>query len=223
MKNNFESIAKVIDHTLLRADTREDEIRILCKDGRQYGFASVCVPPAFVFLASKLLKDSAVLVGTVVGFPLGFYPTEIKLKQAELALRDGAQEIDMVMQIGSLKSGPIDFVRKDIQEITRLCHPKNVIVKVIIETCLLNETEKKTACRLVVEAGGDYVKTSTGYGACGATVSDVRLMKNAVKGSPVKVKASGGIRTYNQVIQMLKAGADRIGTSSGIRIMKEFK
>jgi deoxyribose-phosphate aldolase len=212
------ALADMIDHTLLKPDATPHEIDTLCAEAKQYGFASVCVNPSFVSRCKHLLEGSSVMVCTVVGFPLGATSTSAKTDEAAQAMRDGAQEIDMVLHLGMLKSGNDDYVRDDIAAIVRSCHPRNVQVKVIMETCLLSDEEKKTACELAKEAGADFVKTSTGFSTGGATEHDIALMRNAV-GNSMGVKASGGIRTREQARAMVDAGATRIGASAGIKIV----
>ncbi|WP_461867127.1 deoxyribose-phosphate aldolase [Thermococcus sp.] len=214
-------IAKFIDHTNLKAYATKEDIIKLCDEAKKYGFYAVCVNPYRVKLAKDYLseKGSNIKVATVIGFPLGATPTEVKVAEAKKALDDGADELDMVINIGALKDGDYDYVRKDIEEVVKVAHEKEAKVKVIIETCYLTEVEKIKACELAKEAGADFVKTSTGFGTGGATVEDVRLMRKVV-GEEMGVKAAGGIRTYEQALAMIEAGATRIGTSSGVKIMK---
>ena len=213
------AIAKYIDHTLLKADARKEDIEKLCSEAFHNGFASVCVNSCWVPLASELLAGTDVKVCTVVGFPLGAASGKAKAAEAADAVKQGAAEIDMVMNIGMLKSGMLDDVKEDIQEVRNAV--KGRTLKVIIETCLLTDEEKREACRLAAEAGADFVKTSTGFSTGGATVHDVELMKEAVAPYGLKVKASGGIRNYRDAKAMIDAGADRIGASAGIAIVKE--
>ncbi|MGI6714373.1 MAG: deoxyribose-phosphate aldolase [Bacilli bacterium] len=203
---------KLIDHTLLKADAVEEEIKKLCQEARELNFMSVCVNGGFVPLAKRLLAGSDVKVCTVIGFPLGAMSTDSKVAETENAVRDGAEEIDMVINIGDLKAKKDDKVRKEIAAIKKATGQR--VLKVIIETCLLTDEEKIRACRLAVEAGADFVKTSTGFSKGGATVEDVALMRKTV-GPDVGVKASGGIRTHEDLLAMVKAGASRIGTSNG--------
>ena len=212
------SIAKYIDHTLLKADATEEEIEKLCREADENHFASVCVNSCWVKKASELLRDSSVKVCTVVGFPLGAMETASKAFEAEKAVENGADEVDMVINVGFLRSGMTDAVLEDIKEVRKATVGK--ILKVIIETCLLTDDEKKIACQLSVEAGADFVKTSTGFSTGGATVHDVALMRAAV-GPDMGVKASGGIRDYETAKAMIEAGATRIGASAGIRIVRE--
>ena len=211
-------IAKYIDHTVLAADARKEKIEALCKEAYQHGFASVCVNSCWVSLAAKLLEGTEVKVCTVVGFPLGAMDSVSKAVEARNAVRNGADEIDMVINIGFLKSGMYDDVLEDIREVRKATEGKTL--KVIIETCLLTEEEKRKACELSEEAGADFVKTSTGFSTGGATVEDVALMKSVV-GDRLRVKASGGIRDYKTAKAMIEAGASRIGASAGVRIVEE--
>ncbi|WP_297510731.1 deoxyribose-phosphate aldolase [Thermococcus sp.] len=214
-------IAKYIDHTNLKPYATKDDIIRLCDEAIKYGFYAVCVNPYRVKLAKEYLHErkADVKVASVIGFPLGATPTEVKVFEAKKALEDGADELDMVINIGALKDGDYDYVEKDIEEVVKVAHEKGAKVKVIIETCYLTEEEKVKACELAKEAGADFVKTSTGFGTGGATVEDVRLMRKVV-GPDMGVKAAGGIRTYEQALAMIKAGANRIGTSSGVRIVE---
>lgn len=215
-------INRLIDHTLLKADASEDQIRQLCKEAIEYNFCSVCVNPYYVKLCSQLLEGMDVLVCTVVGFPLGATPTEVKVFETQRVLRDGAREVDMVMNIGALKSGYKDVVHGDIASVAQACHRGGAILKVIIEAALLTNEEKEVACRLAVDAGADFVKTSTGFGPGGASIEDVALMRRTV-GPDTGVKAAGGIGTYAQAQQMIAAGATRIGASAGVKIVAESK
>jgi len=215
-------IAHIIDHTLLKPDATQAQIAQLCYEARKYSFAAVCVNPANVKLAAQLLKDSPVAVCTVVGFPLGATLTEVKAYEAQKVIEDGATEIDMVINIGALKSKDYDLVKRDIATVVRTCHNNGAICKVIIEAALLTDEEKVKACQLAKEAGADYVKTSTGFGPGGATVEDVALMRRVV-GPEMGVKAAGGIRTFEAARQMIKAGATRIGASAGVKIVQEAK
>lgn len=211
-------IAKYIDHTVLAADARKEKIEALCKEAYQHGFASVCVNSCWVSLAAKLLEGTEVKVCTVVGFPLGAMDSVSKADEARNAVRNGADEIDMVINIGFLKSGMYDEALEDIREVRKATEGKTL--KVIIETCLLTDEEKRKACELSEEAGADFVKTSTGFSTGGATVEDVALMKSVV-GDRLRVKASGGIRDYKTAKAMIEAGASRIGASAGVRIVEE--
>lgn len=213
-------IAAVIDHTLLRADTSQAEIIKLCEEARQFGFASVCINPAWVACAAQALRGSTVKVCTVTGFPLGATTAAAKAFEAELALRQGAQEVDMVIQVGALKSGHYERVEQDIRGVVEACHRSGALCKVIIECALLTGEEKVRACCLAKSAGADFVKTSTGFGPGGATAADVELMRMAV-GSEMGVKAAGGIRTYEDLKKMVAAGATRIGASASVKILQQ--
>ncbi|RLF85613.1 deoxyribose-phosphate aldolase [Thermococci archaeon] len=216
------NIAKYIDHTNLKAYASEEDIIKLCDEARRYNFYAVCVNPYRVKLAKEQLQGTNIKVATVIGFPLGATPTEVKVFEAKKALEDGADEVDMVLNIGALKDKAYKYVRNDIAEVVRIAHEKGAIVKVIIETCYLSEEEKEIACKLAVEAGADFVKTSTGFGTGGATIEDVKLMRKVV-GDKLGVKAAGGIRTYEEALAMINAGANRIGTSSGVKIIEGGK
>jgi deoxyribose-phosphate aldolase len=213
-------IARLIDHTLLKPDATQAQIAQLCHEARQYSFAAVCVNPTHVKLCADLLKGSDVAVCSVVGFPLGATPPEVKAYEAQQAIEDGATEIDMVINIGALKGGEYDLVERDIAMVTRTCHNGGALCKVIIEAALLTDQEKIKACELAKKVGADYVKTSTGFGPGGATVSDVALMRQVV-GPGMGVKAAGGIRSYADAKGMVEAGATRIGASAGVRILQE--
>lgn len=211
-------IAKVIEHTLLKPDATQAQIAQLCAEAQQYGFFSVCVNPANVPQCVSLLEGSSVKICTVIGFPLGATFSQVKAFEAHEAIEAGAGEIDMVINIGALKSGAYDRVIADIQEVVRAALPANAVVKVIIETCLLTEEEKVAACVLAKLACADFVKTSTGFSTGGATVADVKLMRQVV-GDEMGVKAAGGIRTLEDAQIMLMSGASRLGTSGGIKIV----
>jgi deoxyribose-phosphate aldolase len=213
-------IARMIDHTLLKADASQDQIAQLCYEARTYHFASVCVNPAHVKLCAQLLKGSDVAVCTVVGFPLGATPATVKAFETQQAIRDGASEIDMVINIGALKSQDYAAVYEDIASVVRAAHAGNAIVKVIIEAALLTDEEKVVASQLSKAAGADFVKTSTGFGPGGATAADVALMRRVV-GPAIGVKAAGGVRNYADAQSMIAAGATRIGASAGVQILKE--
>jgi deoxyribose-phosphate aldolase len=214
------SLSHLIDHTLLKADATQDEIAQLCYEARKYGFASVCVNPSWVKLCAELLKGSEVLVCTVVGFPLGATSPESKAFEAQKAVRDGATEVDMVINVGALKSRDWELVEGDIGGVARVCHAGGAILKVIIEAALLSDEEKVAACQLAKVAGADFVKTSTGFGPGGATAEDVALMRYVV-GTEMGVKAAGGIRTRADAERMIEAGADRIGASASVKIIQE--
>lgn len=213
-------IARYIDHTLLKPDATQAQIAQLCHEARQYDFAAVCVNPTHVKLCADLLKGSNVAVCTVVGFPLGATPPEVKAYETQQAIDDGATEIDMVINIGALKGGEYDLVERDIAMVTRTAHNNGALCKVIIEAALLNEQEKIKACELSKKAGADYVKTSTGFGPGGATVADVTLMRRVV-GPGMGIKAAGGIRSFADAKGMVEAGATRIGASAGVKILQE--
>jgi deoxyribose-phosphate aldolase len=212
-------IARLIDHTLLKPDASAAEIAQLCREAREYHFASVCVNSAYVPLCADLLKGSDVAVCTVVGFPLGASPAEVKAYEAQLAIQNGATEIDMVLNIGALKSRDLKALYHDIATVVATCHANNVICKVIFETSKLTDEEKVIAAQVSKMAGADFVKTSTGFGGGGATVGDVALMRKVV-GPDIGVKASGGVRNYEDAQAMVKAGATRIGASAGVAIVK---
>jgi deoxyribose-phosphate aldolase len=213
------NLAKMIDHTLLKPDATQQEIAQLCFEARKHGFASVCVNPTWVSLCAQLLQGSPVKVCTVIGFPLGATSSETKAFETETAIRQGATEIDMVINIGALKARDLDTVAKDIRGVVNAAHARGIIVKVIIETSLLTDEEKTIASLISKEAGADFVKTSTGFAGGGATVHDVELMRKAV-GPQMGVKASGGVRTYEDAASMIKAGATRIGASAGVKIIQ---
>ena len=215
-----EEVAAVIDHTLLKPDAKRGDVAHLCEEARSARFASVCINPCWVPVAVAELRDSRVKVCTVVGFPLGASRAAAKVAEAKLALLDGARELDMVLNIGALRSGDYDAAGEEIAALSDLVHASGAVLKVILETCLLSDEEKRRACRLAVDAKADFVKTSTGFSTSGATVEDVALMRHEV-GPSVGVKASGGVRTLATLAAMLEAGATRIGTSSGIAILRE--
>jgi deoxyribose-phosphate aldolase len=214
-------VAKLIDHTLLRPEATRDDIQRLCDEARQYGFFSVCVNPTYVRQAREALRNTAVKVCCVVGFPLGAQPSEIKALEARRAIREGAQEIDMVINIGALKSRDDALVLKDIRAVVEACTEGRALSKVILETALLGDEEKVRGCELAMKAGANYVKTSTGFSSKGATVEDVALMSRTVAPKKLGVKAAGGIRTYADVLKMVQAGATRVGASSSVKIMQE--
>ena len=213
-------IAKLIDHTMLKADATQDQIAQLCYEAHKFGFAAVCVNPTHVKLCSQLLKGSQVHVCTVVGFPLGATPPEVKAYEAQQAIDDGATEVDMVINIGALKSKDYALVERDVAMVARACHAGGAILKVIIEAALLTDEEKVIASQLAKAAGAEYVKTSTGFGPGGATARDVALMRQAV-GPGLGVKAAGGIKSLADAKEMVAAGATRIGASAGVKIVQE--
>lgn len=213
-----QGIARMIDHTLLKPDATEDDVRKLCDEAAKYEFASVCINPCYVKLSSDLLKGTNVKVCTVIGFPLGASTTEIKRLEAEQTIENGAQEVDMVINVGMLKQAKYDYVFNDINQVVLAAKRNRVVAKVIIETALLSDEEKVKACLISKEAKADFVKTSTGFSKGGATASDVALMKYVV-GSSVGVKASGGIRSREDAEEMIASGADRIGASASVKIV----
>ena len=215
--------AKYIDHTLLKPDCKDENIEKLCSEARNYGFKSVCINPSYIPLCKKLLEGSDVLVCTVVGFPLGATSTYSKVEETKKAVEDGADEIDMVINVSKLKSKEFEFVKNDISAVKKACSDK--ILKVIIETDLLTKDEIKKACEISVDAGADFVKTSTGFvkNGVGAKVEDVLLMYNTVSPFGLKVKASGGIRDFEKANALVKVGAVRLGTSSGVKIVEEMR
>jgi len=213
------AVAALIDHTILKPEaTRADVVKV-CREARQYGFASVCVNPFWVPLVSTELAGSPVKVCTVVGFPLGATSTEAKAAEAAAAVRAGAREIDMVINVGALRSGDHDAVKTDIQQVVKVSHAGGALVKVILETALLDDHQKTIACQLAKQAGADFVKTSTGFSTAGATAHDIALMRAAV-GPEMGVKASGGIRTLDDLRTMTAAGATRIGASASVKIVE---
>ncbi len=211
-------LARYIDHTLLKPDATAADVDRLCDEAIEHGFAAVCINPTWVRRAADRVRGTDVAVASVIGFPFGAGTSEVKAMEARRAIRDGAREIDMVLNIGALRSGMQDVVREDIAKVSDACHESGALNKVIIETALLTDEEKVVACHLAKEAKADYVKTSTGYASGGATVFDVALMREAV-GPRIGVKASGGIRTAEDVQDMIAAGATRIGASAGVKIV----
>jgi deoxyribose-phosphate aldolase len=214
------NLPDLIDHTVLRPDATQRDILKLCREAKAHGFAVIFVPPCYVDEAVEAVAGTVIQVGIPIGFPLGGHTTKTKVAESIEAVARGAKVLDMVINVSRLKSGDDEYVRKDIAEV--VAATPGAEHKVIIETCWLTPQEKWTACELAVEAGADYVKTSTGFGVAGATVEDVRLMKDAVAGR-AKVKASGGIRDWTTTKAMLEAGADRIGTSASLKILEEWK
>ncbi len=207
---------KLIDHTLLKQDASPEQIVKLCEEAKEFDFMSVCVNPAYVPLAAKCLAGSDVKVCTVIGFPLGMNLTKTKVEEAQLCIKEGAQEIDMVINVGMLKAGHDDYVEEEIRELKAVAG--GLVLKVIIETCLLTDEEKVRACEAAKRAGADFVKTSTGFSTGGATPHDVALMRKTV-GPDMGVKASGGVRTHEDLLAMVEAGANRVGTSNGTKII----
>ena len=215
-------VAALIDHTLLRPDATKAEIEALCREAAEFHFATVCVNPAWVSLAARLLRGSGVGVCSVVGFPLGATTVDVKQYETRRVIFDGATEVDMVINVGALKSGDLQLVERDIEAVAAACRECGVLSKVIIEAALLTDDEKVTACTLSKAAGADYVKTTTGFARSGATAADVELMRRVV-GPEMGVKAAGGVRDYAQVRAMQAAGATRVGASAGVKIVRESR
>ncbi|MBM7584731.1 deoxyribose-phosphate aldolase [Bacillus pakistanensis] len=211
-------LAKMIDHTLLKAETTKEQVEKLCMEAKEYGFASVCINPVWVKFSSGILSETDVKVCTVIGFPLGASTAKTKAFETKNAIENGATEVDMVINIGALKDGNDELVEQDIQAVVAAAKGK-ALTKVIIETCLLTDEEKVRACELAVKAGADFVKTSTGFSTGGATVEDIALMRKTV-GPALGVKASGGVRSVEDAKNMIEAGATRIGASSGVQIVQ---
>jgi len=218
-EGSVREIAALIDHTLLKPQATKADIRRLCQEARQYGFATVCVNPYWVALAASELAGSSVQVAAVAGFPLGANTTAIKAAETEAVIAAGAREVDMVLNIGELCAGNLDAVQADIAAVVAAAHARGALVKVILETALLTDDQKIAACNISKNAGADFVKTSTGFSTHGATVHDVTLMRRAV-GPEIGVKASGGVRSLADLEAMRAAGANRIGTSSGVQILE---
>jgi deoxyribose-phosphate aldolase len=219
-------VAALIDHTLLRPDATAREIQQLCADGAQFGFATVCVNPAWVPLAAESLRGTPIKICAVAGFPLGATLAQAKAFEAEQSIWAGAAEVDMVIHVGALKSGNDHEVEDDICGVVEVCHRRGAVCKVILEMALLTQEEKVRGCQLAVRAGADFVKTSTGFGPGGATVEDVALLRDVVRklaGPRVGIKAAGGIRTLADLAKMVSAGATRIGSSSGVKILAELR
>jgi deoxyribose-phosphate aldolase len=216
-----ESLARLIDHTLLKADATEAAVKNICEEAKKYRFASVCINPANVKLAAEILKDSEVKVCTVIGFPLGANTSRVKAFETQDAIAAGAQEVDMVINIGKLKDKEYQYVKEDIKAVVEAAKGK-ALTKVIIETCLLTDAEKIAACKLAKEAGADFVKTSTGFSTGGATPEDIKLMRETV-GTEMGVKASGGVRCVEDAVKVIEAGATRIGASASIGICEGLK
>ena len=212
-------VAALIDHTILRPEASAEDVRKVCAEAREYGFASVCVNPARVALVASELRGSKVKTCSVVGFPLGATTTEVKMCEAELAIRAGAQEVDMVINVGALKDRDYQVVMSDIQDVAEVCHAGKALLKVIIEACLLEDSEKVIACAISKLAGADFVKTSTGFSKSGATAADVALLRRVV-GPELGVKAAGGIRTLEDLRAMVAAGATRVGASASVTIVE---
>ena len=219
---SVKQLAGMIDHTFLKPFGTAENIEKLCAEARKYEFAMVAINPAEVETCVKLLEGSPVRVGAAIGFPLGQTTTECKAFETRDAIAKGATEIDTVINVRALQKGRLDIVKKEIEEMVAICRPAGVICKVILETCYLSDAEKETVCRIAKEAGVDFVKTSTGFGTAGATVEDVALMRRVV-GPEIGVKAAGGIRDLDTALAMIKAGATRIGTSSGVTMVEAYK
>lgn len=219
--NNLDNIelAKFIDHTLLKPDASVNDIKKLCDEAKEFGFYSVCVNPIWVDYCFNYLKETNVRVCTVIGFPLGSNKTEIKIREAEIAIEDGAEELDMVINIGKLKSSDYSYVFNDIKLLAELTKKYHIILKVIIETCLLTDEEKVIVSSICKQAGADFVKTSTGFSTSGANFYDVKLMKLAA--GDLRIKASGGIKSRTDALRFIAVGASRLGTSSGVKILKD--
>jgi deoxyribose-phosphate aldolase len=219
--NNLDNIelAKFIDHTLLKPDASVNDIKKLCDEAKEFGFYSVCVNPIWVDYCFNYLKETDVRVCTVIGFPLGSNKTEIKIREAEIAIEDGAEELDMVINIGKLKSTDYSYVFNDIKFLAELTKKYHILLKVIIETCLLTDEEKVIVSSICKQAGADFVKTSTGFSIGGANLYDVKLMKLASEN--LRIKASGGIKSRTDALRFIAAGASRLGTSSGVKIIKD--
>jgi len=220
-RQDWKLAAKRIDHTLLKPEATRADISRLCREAVEYGFYAVMVNPANVVQCVRELRGTGIVVGTVIGFPLGATTTTAKLAEARDSLRLGAAELDMVINIGALKSGDREEVQMEIQSMAHLCHRSGALLKVILETALLTTEEKIRACQLAMASEADFVKTSTGFAAAGATLGDISLMRGVV-GDRLGVKASGGIRTAHDFLEMVEAGASRVGTSSGVEIVREL-
>ncbi len=219
---NAGELAKYIDHTNLKAFATREDIKKLCDEAKEYGFYAVCVNPYRVKDAKEFLEGTDIKIASVVGFPLGATFTETKVQEAIMAVRNGADEIDMVMNIGAMKDGDYEVVERDIREVVEAVHPMGAKVKVIIETCYLTDEEKVKACELAKKAGADFVKTSTGFGSAGAKVEDVKLMRSVV-GNDMGVKAAGGIHNAKEAIAMIEGGATRIGASRSVQIIETLE
>lgn len=219
---SYEQVAGMIDHSLLRPELTADETVAGCELARRYRVATVCVKPCYVALAARVLQGSDVLVTTVIGFPHGGQTTEVKIFEARQAIEQGARELDMVLNIGELRSGHVDFVREDIHAVVEVAHAHGVKVKVILENAYLTDEEKVKACQLCEEAGADWVKTSTGFAPSGATLADLRLMRASV-GPQVQVKAAGGVRTLDALLEVMEAGCTRCGATATATILDDFK
>lgn len=223
IKLSPQTLAKMIDHTILRPDATKADVEKLCKEAVEHGFFSVCVNSSYAAFAAKLLKGSDVKLCCVVGFPLGAQPPDIKALEARKAIREGAKEIDMVINIGALKSGENDLVLKDIRAVVEACKDGRALCKVILETSFLSDEEKVRACELSMKARADFVKTSTGFSSSGATAEDIALMARTVAPKKLGVKASGGVRSYADAMKMIAAGATRIGSSNSVKMLEEAR
>jgi len=212
------NLARFIDHTILKPDTHLSDIERICEEAKQYGFAAICIPPYYVKDAANILEESPVKIGTVIGFPMGYSTTAAKVEEIKRAIDDGADELDVVINICSVKNERWNFVKNDIDSVTRIAHLKGKTIKIILETGLLSASEIKRLCEICSDIGVNYVKTSTGFNAGGATVEMVAYLKSLV-GDKIKIKASGGIRTREQALALIDAGADRLGCSSSIQIV----
>lgn len=217
---NTMNINEYIDHTILKADASKAEVETLCQEAKEHQFKSVCINPTWVSLAKEMLADTSVLVCTVIGFPLGANHTDVKVYETKKALEEGADEIDMVINVAQLKAGNEEYVKNEIAEISKEVHQNNGILKVIIETSLLTDEEKIKACSIAKDAGADFVKTSTGFSSSGATVEDIKLMRKTV-GEKMGVKASGGVRELDFAMELIGNGATRLGTSSGVKLVNK--
>jgi len=213
------NLAPYIDHTLLRPDASQDQILTLCEEAREHNFAAVCVPPCFIKTAVSALSDTDVKIASVIGFPLGYSVTDVKFFETHKALTQGATEIDVVMNQAAFKSKHYGEVQEELEQLVTLCHFRNAMLKVIVETALLSEDELVKACELCAEAGVDYVKTSTGFSARGASLTDIRIMRANLP-KEIRIKASGGIKSRDFALELIAAGADRLGTSSGVALLK---
>jgi deoxyribose-phosphate aldolase len=214
------TLAAQLDHTLLRPDATEAQVAQLCQEAATHGFATVCVPPCYVAFATEKLAGTAVGICTVIGFPLGYSASSVKFKEAEVALYDGATELDMVINISALKSGKTAAIQDEILDLADLCHVHQALLKVIIETALLTEDEIVTACQLCVAGEADFVKTSTGFASRGASVADIELLRRTLPAT-MRIKAAGGIRTREAALALVAAGADRIGSSNSLALITE--
>ncbi|KAA9333732.1 deoxyribose-phosphate aldolase [Adhaeribacter soli] len=212
------NLASYIDHTLLRPDATQEQVQKLCEEARAYNFAAVCVPPCYVKTAKEALGETPVKIASVIGFPLGYSLTDVKFFETHKALAHGANEIDMVINVAAFKSGHYAEVQEEIEQLSTLCHFKNAVLKVIVETALLTPEELVRICKMCAEANVDYVKTSTGFSSRGASVEDIRIMRETLPEN-IKIKASGGIKTKEFALELIVAGADRLGTSSGVALM----